>query len=149
MAEGKPILGNKFYVTFLWPLIPIPTQITFNSVSGLGRGVAVETIEEGGQNLYSAKSPGKIEYENLVLERAIVQNDVMNIFYNTMLSTSAFLPTDIIVSAMIDDKTPHTSWFFRGAFPVSWSFGDLSADVEETVVEEIEFAYKHFVRLDL
>ena len=47
----------------------------FMEVSGLEVTVAVEDVEEGGQNGFVHKLPGRMTWPNIVLKRGITNND--------------------------------------------------------------------------
>ena len=49
----------------------------FMEVSGLEVTVAVEEIEEGGENSYVHKLPGRMTWPNITLKRGITQNDTL------------------------------------------------------------------------
>jgi phage tail-like protein len=70
---SDPPLRFRFGVLFFaGGVIPNPIDTLFQKVSGLGTTVDTETVEQGGENLYSQRLPKKIQHENLVLERGML-----------------------------------------------------------------------------
>ena len=91
---GNPPLGFRFGVLFFaGGVIPNPLDVMFQKVSGVGSTVATQTVEEGGQNLYSQVLPEKIEHENLVLDRGVVVGSPLVIEFNVAMSLFKFSPS--------------------------------------------------------
>ena len=49
----------------------------FMEISGLEVSVAVEDLEEGGENSFVHKLPGRMSWPNITLKRGITQNDAL------------------------------------------------------------------------
>jgi len=141
---GSPPLAYRFGVFFFaGGLIPNPLDILFQKVSGLGTSVDTQTIEEGGQNLYSQLLPNKIQHENLVLERGIVSPSPLSIEFNVAMSIFKFSPSNVLVTLLDNTRIPIVSWLFMKAYPVSWSVSDLDATANEVVIENLELTYQN------
>ena len=139
---SDPILGMRFAVLFLaGGAIPNPLDIRFQKVSGLSVEVETESLREGGQNTYTQKLPTGIRQGNLILERGMVVGSPLNIEFNASLSLFKFLPSNVLVTLLAEDKSPLAAWLFMKAWPVKWSTSDLNATEPSLVIDTMELAY--------
>lgn len=125
----------------------------FTEVSGLqveleqGQG---HTIEEGGQNEYVHKLPGRIKWPNLVLKRGITtDNNLFDWFRKSsgegFEGTGGALDRKMAALAMVDAQgTPLRVWVFYDAFPVKWTGPKFAASSSEVATEELEIAHHGF-----
>ena len=140
---GDPPLGFRFGVFFFaGGVIPNPLDILFQKVSGLSSTVNTSTVEEGGQNLYSHRLPGRIQYDNLVLERGLVVGSPLVIEFNVAMSLFKFSPSNVLVTLLDDAGIPISAWLFMNAYPVKWRVSDLDATSNTVVIETLELAYQ-------
>lgn len=136
------LLGFRFGVFFFAAgVVPNPLDIRFQKVSGLSADLSLETLQEGGENLYTHRLPDRVGYGNLVLERGMVVGSPLNIEFNVALSVFEFLPSNVIVTLFNEDSVPVSAWLFIRAFPVKWSTSDLDASTESVVIDTLELAY--------
>ncbi len=147
---GNPPLGFRFNVFFaIGGVVPNLLDFMFQKVSGIGVTVATDTIEEGGQNLYTQSVPSKIQYENLVLERGVVVGSPLGIEFNAAMSRFKFSPSLVVVTLLDATYIPIVNWTFYKAFPVKWSWSDLDATENSIVIETMELTYQSFQTLTL
>jgi len=140
---GDPPLGFRFGVLFFaGGVIPNPLDILFQKVSGLSSTINTTTVEEGGQNLYSHRLPGRIQYDNLVLERGLVVGSPLVIEFNVAMSLFKFSPSNVLVTLLDDAGIPIAAWLFMNAYPVKWSVSPLDATSNTVVIETLELAYQ-------
>jgi phage tail-like protein len=140
---GDPPLGFRFGVVFFAAgVIPNPLDILFQKVSGLRATVNTLPVEEGGQNLYVHRLPGRIQYENLVLERGLVVGSPLAIEFNVAMSLFKFSPSNVLVTLLDDAAIPIAGWLFLNAYPVTWRVSDLDATTNTVVIETLELAYQ-------
>lgn len=147
-----PPLAYRFGVTFLTlGIVPNLLDIRFQRVSGLSAEIATETVEEGGQNLYTHRLPGRISYGNLVLERGLAVGSPLAAEFNLAMSAYQFFPSNVIVLLLNEDfpPVPLAGWLFLQAYPVRWSVSDLDANSNQVVVETLELAYTRFQSMQL
>lgn len=143
-------LGHRFAVVFFmrgWA--PNPIDIRFESVSGLSSEVSLETIAEGGQNLYSHRLPTRVQYGNLVLRRGRVMASWLSVQFNATMSLFRFKPDNVLVMQLDQEGNPVSNWLFFNAYPVRWSTADLDASKQEVLVDTMELAYQRFQTLSL
>ena len=140
---GDPPLGFRFVVAFFaGGVVPNPLDILFQKVSGLSSTINTSTVEEGGQNLYAHRLPGRIQYENLVLERGLVVGSPLVIEFNVAMSLFKFSPSNVLVTLLDDAGIPVSAWLFMNAYPVKWRVSDLDATANAVVIETMELAYQ-------
>ena len=141
---GNPPLGFRFGVSFFpgGADKPNPIDFMFQKVSGLGSTVDVETVDEGGQNLYTQSLPKRIQYGNLVLERGLVVGSPLGIEFNVAMSLFKFIPSNVLVTLLDHTSLPIAGWLFWKAYPVKWSVSDLDATATAVVIETMELTYQ-------
>src|SRR5687768_12624993 len=124
-----PIANFRFGVFFFaGGLIPNPLDIRFQSVGGLNAEIGTVTHREGGELLYSHRLPDAITYQNLVLKRGVTVGSPLTIEFNAAMTLFKFAPSNVLVTALSEDKVPLAGWMFIRAYPVRWLTSDLSAD---------------------
>ncbi|MEM6395395.1 MAG: phage tail protein [Bacteroidota bacterium] len=122
----------------------------FQEVTGITAQIETAEINEGGENRFVHRVPGRVKYENLVLKRGMLQ--IRSAFYqwcyqslNGNLSQRK-APKDLRVD-LVDGQSENNQvlrgWVFAGGYPIKWEVGQRSADGEQ-VIESLEFAYTHF-----
>lgn len=122
----------------------------FMEVTGLEVEVGVESIDEGGENGYSHKLPGRMSWPNLVLKRGITQNDNLLDWLNKS-SGEGFTGqgnklerSSAAVTLMGPGGKRLRAWNFDGAFPIKWKGPSFATDSTEMAVEELEIAHHGF-----
>ena len=147
-ADREPIVSHRFGVFFLTGgMLPNPIDLRFQRVSGISTEVQLETINEGGQNLYTHRIPNKVSYNNLVLERGYIASEIpspLNIAFNTAFSFFKFHPSNVLVTMFNESGVPVGGWLFQKAYPVKWSVSDLDAQSNTVAVDTMELAYTRF-----
>jgi len=126
----------------------------FQEVSGISAEWQTEEIQEGGENRFSYKVPGRVKYDNLVLKRGLVvwpsplgiwcryrlSNSLNNIKASDKLS-----PKNIMVQLLdANSKVPIMAWFFSGALPLKWEVSEFKSQDSSIVVETLSFSYNYF-----
>lgn len=145
VLNPNPVLSHRFGVFFFaGGLIPNPLDFRFQKVSGISAEVQLETVNEGGQNLYSHRLPNKVSYNNLVLERGYAIGSPLNFEFNFALSQFKFYPSNVLVTLFSEIGVPLGAWMYLKAYPVKWSVSDLDAQANSVVVDTMELAYSRF-----
>jgi phage tail-like protein len=122
----------------------------FTEAQGLQVDVAVEEVEEGGQNGFVHKLPGRMTWPNLVLKRGVTETDNLLAWLNKSsgegfegaghkLERSTAAVT--LVSAA---GVRLRAWEFEDAFPVKWTGPTFSVGSDDHAVEELEIAHHGF-----
>ena len=116
------------------------------------REISIETeeVQEGGQNSYVHKLPGRMMWPNIVLKRGVTQDDSL-ITWMQKSSGEQFSANSNKLkrsSAAITLVGPAgarlRSWEFDGAFPVKWTGPQFSVSASDIPMEELEIAHHGF-----
>lgn len=127
----------------------------FMEVSGLQVDIEVEQIEEGGQNGFSHKLPGRMSWPNLTLKRGITQNDSLLAWLNQSsgegfaAAGNSLTRSTAAITLMGAGGKRVRAWNFDGAFPVKWTGPSFAANSNDMAVEELEIAHHGFRAEDL
>jgi len=145
MNDNTFALSHRFAVFFFAAgTVPNPLDMRFQKVSGLSAEINTTTTTEGGQNLYTQKTPSGISYNNLILERGIVIGSPLYDEFDTAFSFFRFAPSNVIITLLNETSLPLASWLFMKAYPVKWSLTDLDANANAPAIETLELAYTRF-----
>ncbi|MCG8700913.1 MAG: phage tail protein [Bacteroidales bacterium] len=148
LGDPNPALSHRFGVFFLaGGILPNPIDFRFQKVSGLSTEVQLETINEGGQNLFAHRLPTRANYNNLVLERGYSTSVIpspLNLDFINTFSRFKFNPSHVFVMLFNETGIPIGSWLFTQAYPVRWSVSDLDAQANSVVIDSMELAYTRF-----
>lgn len=145
LLDPKLVLSHRFGVFFFESgLIPNMLDIRFQKVSGLQAEMTMDSVTEGGENLYTHRIPKRASYNNLVLERGIVNLSPLSLNFNATFSLFKFSPSNVLVTLFNDKNIPVSAWMFQKAIPVKWSFGDLDANANVVEIETMELSYTRF-----
>jgi phage tail-like protein len=148
-TDYPPVVFH-FQVVFMTAgVAPNMLDVRFQKVSGLSSEVTTETVDEGGQNLYTHKLPNKVSYGNLTLERGMVIGSPLGVEFNAAMSLFKFFPSNVLVMMLNEESLPVASWIFFKAYPVKWAVSDLDANSNQIAIETMELAYTRFQRLTL
>ncbi|MEM1358754.1 MAG: phage tail protein [Bacteroidota bacterium] len=129
------------------------TDASFQEVSGISVAMETEQIEEGGDNRFTHRIPGRTKYDNLVLKRGLlIRSSGLVKWCEKMLNgnlSQQIVPKTIKVSlldANTDGKGALMTWVFVSAYPVKWEISSFDATKDELVVDSITFTYSYFDR---
>lgn len=122
----------------------------FASVSGLTVSVQTEDLVEGGQNGFTKKLPGRMEWPNITLSRGLIKSD--NLFdWLNKTSGEGFAAQGnklqrctAAITALAQDGSRLRSWNLSGCFPVRWKGPEFNVTSNESLSEELEIAHEGF-----
>jgi phage tail-like protein len=122
----------------------------FSEVSGLTVEVQVESIEEGGENQFVHKLPGRMSWPNITLKRGVIQSD--NLFAWLKESSgdgfaskgSKLERRTAAITLLALDGSRLRAWNLADAFAVKWSGPSLGATANSAATEELEIAHHGF-----
>ena len=122
----------------------------FMEVSGLEVTVGVEELEEGGENNYVHKLPGRMTWPNITLKRGITQNDTLLSWLNKssgeqFAASGNKLERSTAAITLIGPSAQRLrAWEFDGAFPVKWKGPDFAVTSTDMATEELEITHHGF-----
>lgn len=131
-----------------------PMGFGFQTITGIEAKMETETIQEGGENMFEHRVPGRIKYENLVLKRGMETLGIYTPLVKWCMDTLTYGLTkkietmDITVNLLNEFGTPSATWRFIDAYPVRWVIGEMNSLEAEVLIEEIEFCYQYAFRVD-
>tara|TARA_B110000046_G_scaffold39942_2_gene44105 strand:- start:21110 stop:21571 length:462 start_codon:yes stop_codon:yes gene_type:complete len=146
LAKYPPV-NFRFQVTFKTN----SGEYYFSKVTGIEMNLSVTPLPEGGNNNTVHKLPGATEYTNLGLHHGIVASS--STFFkwcqDTIKSdyTTPIKPETLLIVKLLDEEGECLIlWNFRNAYPISLKVGDLDAQSQAVLIEELSFAYSDFER---
>lgn len=135
-AEVRP--ACRFYVE-----IDGVSKAVFSEVSGLGMEVVVEDVEEGGNNGFVHRLPGRCKIGNLTLKRGLTNSkDFLKWCFD--MAQGKISPKEITVIMYNVDGSAAMQWTFHKAFPVKWTGPQFKADDATVAIESMELAHDGF-----
>jgi phage tail-like protein len=138
-ARQDPRPTCRFYVQ-----VDGVSGAVFSEVSGLGMEVTVEDVEEGGNNDFVHKLPGRCKVGNVTLKRGLTNSkDFLQWVYS--MASGKIEPKQVTVTMYEVSGKKAMTWTFNKAFPVKWSGPNFKADDTSAAIESIELAHDGFV----
>ncbi len=142
---GDPPVASRFLFTVEGVEIGI-----FTSVSGLQVTVQTEEVQEGGQNGFARKLPGRMDWPNITFAKGLTESDAL---FDWMSKSSGegfaansnkLTRTTGAITAIAADGTMLRSWSLSGVYPVRWKGPDFSVTGSDALTEELEIAHEGF-----
>ena len=122
----------------------------FMEAGGLEVSVETESVEEGGQNSFVHKLPGRMTWPNITLKRGVTNNDALLKWLNessgeqfSANGNKVVRKTAAIVLVGPGGKRLR-SWNFDGAFPVKWTGPSFAVSSTELAGEQLEITHHGF-----
>lgn len=150
---------------------------TFTEISGLSAEIAIEKVEEGGENRYVHQRPGRVTWPNIKLKRGVVDDDNLFAWFTR---TSGFEQVESeslknqlakrkindagdtrfegagaltlhsgAVTLVNEDGDALRTWIIDRAFPVKWTGPTFVVASKDVPTEELEIAHHGFVARNL
>jgi len=115
----------------------------FTGCDGLAAQYDVYEYEEGGQNTYTHKLPGRVKFENVKLMRAVDANSGRLASWFTSLSKSVERKTAKI-TAYDGNRKAIATWSLVGVWPAKYTGPSFEADGSGVAIETLELAHHGF-----
>ena len=122
----------------------------FQKCSELSVEAANVQYFEGG-SLIPNKSPGRLTFADVTLERGATQDrDLFDWFQDVAITSSGLGLTDVTYKRNLDivqqdrDGTTLRRWSLSRAWPVKFVAGDWDNDADENVIESVTLTYDFF-----
>ncbi len=118
---------------------------TFQEVSGLS--VETNDEEEGEENRFVHKLPGRVKHSNIKLKKGLINDPKIMKWIENALCPAAPIKSVNLIIRLVDrnDKT-QASWKVYNTWPVKFEYEPLSANSNELAIETLELAYNRFER---
>ena len=112
----------------------------FKECSGLNGEIEVETYQEGGQNDYEHKLPGRAKFGNVTLKGGVANSiDLWNWFQG--VATGRVERRDVSVVMYRQNSEEAMRWTLRSAYPVRWQGPEFTAGDTNVSVHSLELAH--------
>ena len=128
-------------------------EISFQEVSGLEANLEVESVVEGGNNLFSHRLPVRQTYNNITLNKAVVEEE--DDFYQ-WIRDSLLLQENIVNSSfgervktigihLMSPKSAEEirSWYIVDAYPIKWSISNLDASESKIAIDSVDLVFQY------
>jgi phage tail-like protein len=116
----------------------------FTEMSGLQVETVVTEYEEGGNNGFVHRLPGRTKVGNLTLKRGIVaSNEFFNWYSEILEGKLKYRHVDVLVYDAQGKEL--AKWSFANAFPVKWIGPQLAADGKNAAIETLELAHEGLI----
>jgi phage tail-like protein len=133
------VANCRFYVK-----IDGMTSAVFTEMSGLQVETVVTEYEEGGNNGFVHRLPGRTKVGNLTLKRGIVaSNEFFNWYSEILEGKLKYRHVDVLVYDTEGKEL--AKWSFANAFPVKWIGPQLAADGKNAAIETLELAHEGLI----
>lgn len=127
----------------------------FMEVSGLEVEIGVESIEEGGENGFVHRLPGRMTWPNITLKRGITQTDNLLAWLGKSsgegfsAAGNSLTRSTAAITLMGPGGKRLRAWEFVSAFAVKWKGPEFTAGGADTASEQLEIAHHGFKARDL
>lgn len=143
-----PFVGFHFLVVFeIFP--QVPNDFRFQEVTGFTSTVNLDTYNEGGENRFVHRLPGRTTYSDLVLKRGMTMVSGVTAWCLDAIENFNFQPTNMLISLLNADHLPVNSWYVTNAIPIKYDISGLNADQSQIVIESMTLRYEYFRTLNL
>ena len=133
-VEAQP--ACRFYVE-----IGGMAQAVFTEVGGLQMETDVTELEEGGNNGFIHRLPGRTKMGNLTLKRGMAgSNEFFKWYQQIALGKIERRNLSVIMYNPAGEEV--TRWDFMNAYPVKWIGPQLTADGTAVAIETLELAHE-------
>jgi phage tail-like protein len=143
------VMNDASSATFLFEVDGVDMG-SFQEVSGLEVSIDTEDVQEGGQNSFTHKLPGRMSWPNITLKRGVTKQDSLLKWLNEASGETFAVNGNKLVrkSAAITlvDRTGKRlrAWNFIDAYPVKWSGPSFAASSTDAANEELEITHHGF-----
>jgi phage tail-like protein len=143
-----PYVGFHFLVVFeIFP--QVPNDFRFQEVTGLTVDVNLDTYNEGGENRFVHRLPGRTRYSDLVLKRGMTLVSGVTAWCLDAIENFNYQPTNMLISLLNEDHIPVSSWYVANAIPIKYDITGLNAEQNQIVIESMTLRYEYYKTLNL
>ena len=122
----------------------------FAEVSGLEVTVDVATYQEGGENGYVHKLPGRMSWPHIILRRGVTQSDALFSWVSKTAGSgfsangNKLARSTGAITVIGSDGSRLRSWELKDVFAVRWAGPKFAAASSDQIDEELELAHHGF-----
>lgn len=134
-----PLMGFRFLV-----MVEGEVVAAFSEVSGIGAEVEVLELQEGGENGFVHKLPGRAKHGNLTLRRGVITLELWRWFTEVVAGRPVRRTVSVVLLPGAQLAIP-VRFVFESAVPVRWTGPELKAEQSTVAVETVELAHHGFL----
>jgi phage tail-like protein len=136
---GEPATGIRFEVKIDGVDIG-----SFTGCAGLGAEYEIFEYQEGGQNAYVHRLPGRLKYSPVTLTRPIDEKSGELAAWFASFRDSV-KPVTGCITAFDPQQRPIAQWNLTGLYPSRWTGPGFSSDGNSVVKETLELSHNGFL----
>ncbi|MFO8009699.1 MAG: phage tail protein [Dehalococcoidia bacterium] len=116
----------------------------FTEVSGLEVELEILEYQEGGNNLFSHKLPGRVKFPNVTLKSGVTESNELWEWF--VKGTYGKIERQNISIVLYDQtNTEVRRWNLANAYPIKWTGPSFKASENTISIETLEFAHEGIV----
>ncbi|HKP52219.1 MAG TPA: phage tail protein [Chloroflexia bacterium] len=118
-------------------------QAVFTEITGLSVEVMVQDYEEGGQNDYIHRLPGRVKVSDITLRNGVTTSNEILEWFQKILE-GKFERRDVTIIMVNQDKTTgrNQKWTFKRALPVKWTGPELKAGQSGAAIQSLQLTHQ-------
>ena len=136
---GEPGLSLRFTVE-----IDGQSLGTWSKCEGLTVEYDVHEYQEGGNNSFVHRLPGRVKYQNIKLTRP-VDSSTRSVVAWLASVQARVTPATAAITVLDSDGKPVATWNLLGVFPAKWTGPTLDVGSNSTAMETLELAHNGFM----
>jgi phage tail-like protein len=119
-------------------------QLWFTGCDGLSAEYSIDEVQEGGNNAYLHKLPGRVKYTNVKLTRLVTATSSEIARWFTTFQESGTLRTTAVIALFDFTGAVVCRWTLKDVHPVKWTGPTFAAEGSGVAKETIELAHHGF-----
>ncbi len=112
----------------------------FKEASGLNAQVETLEYQEGGQNTFTYKLPGRTKFNNVTLKGGMTDSLVLWNWFEEV-TRGLVNRRDVSIVLCDQDLNPRRRWALKDAYPVKWVGPSLKSGENAAAIEVLELAH--------
>lgn len=133
-----PLMAFRFLVTVEGVVFG-----AFSEVTGMQAELDVLELQEGGENAFVHKLPGRTKHGNLTLRRGVVTLELWRWFAEVSAGRPSRRTLAVVILPGAQAAVP-ARFVFQSAVPVRWTGPELKAEQSTVAMETVEIAHHGF-----
>ena len=142
---GDPVVNSRF----LFEVDGVEIGV-FAEARGLELRVEVATYDEGGENGYTHKLPGRLTWPHIILKRGVTDSDALFSWVRKSAgddfasNNNKLTRCTAAITILGPDNARLRAWELQDAFAVRWTGPTFDASGGDVLEEELEIAHHGF-----
>jgi phage tail-like protein len=119
-------------------------QAVFSEVSGLTAEIEVFEYQEGGENNFTHKLPGRRKWSNIVFKRGMTDSLHFWEWYQDVVAGNQDMRRNLSIILYDETHLSGMRWEVVDAFPLKWEGPAMKADGKAVTIETLTLAHHGF-----